>query len=140
MKHEETLKYKVVITTNVLVTFVPELCAYITGQIGQCNVGIDLRFKADEETRKLFGDAMERRMCPDDYFRPADQSPLDGNAFELYFKTKPTTEMISIIKERCNLFADEQKKKFPIMSRIEIMSLLLITERTLVEETEEVFS
>ena len=136
---QETLKYKVVITTNVLVTFVPELCAYITGQIGQCNVGIDLRFKADADVRKQFEESMERRMCPDDYFRPADQSPLDGNAFELYFKTKPTVEMIEIIKERFNLFADEQKRKMPIMVRIEIRDFRLVTERTLVEESEEVF-
>jgi len=134
----EEVKYKVVITTNTFATFERELCAYVTGQIGQCNTGIEHRFKADEEVKKLFEDAMERRQCIDDYWRPVQASSKDGNAFELYFKVYPTKEMIDLLVEGCKLFADEQKKKYPITTKINVDEVKIVTERTIIEELEEI--
>lgn len=134
----EIIKWKVVITTNTFATtFENDLCAFVTGQIGQCNVGTEFRYKADEEVRNLFEAAMERRMCSDDYFRPVYSSLDDSNAFELYFKDKPTDEMMSLLKSGCEDFALERKKKLPITTKIEFRSIKLVKESTVVEVTEE---
>ncbi len=137
MKKEE-IKYRVVVSTNTFATnFEREMCAFVTGQIGECKVGINRQFRASADERELFEKVMERRLCADNYWRPVSTCADDANAFELYFKEKPTKKMIEIIREGCNDFADEKKEKNQIMTRINIISIRVIKERTLYEETEE---
>jgi hypothetical protein len=138
MKTEET-KYRVIVSTNTFVTnFDKEMCAFITGQIGECKIGIDRKFRAPAEVRDLFEKAMERRICADDYWRPVGPNEEDSNAFELFFKEKPSEAMIEAIIEGFNDFADEKKEKNPITTRISLEGIKIITEKTVYEETTEV--
>lgn len=139
MKKEE-IKYRVVVSTNTFTTiFENQICAFVTGQVGECNVGADRRYNASADVRSLFEKSMERRMCSDDYWRPVSACADDINSFELYFKERPTKEMIDIIRDGCNEYADEQKEKNPLMPRISIDAIKVIKERTLYEETEETY-
>lgn len=139
MKNKEEIKYRVVITTNTFaLNFDKEICAYVTGQIGECKTGVDRQYKASSYARGLFEKSMERRMCDDNLWRPVAISESDSNAFELFFKDKPTEEMMEFIKEGCGDFADEKKQKYPITTKIEFKKFVIIKERTLYEETEEI--
>jgi hypothetical protein len=138
MRREE-IKYRVIVSTNTFAAnFDKELCAFTTGQIGECKIGIDRRYRASAEVREMFEKAMERRVGADDYWRPVGPNAKDANAFELYFKEKPTQEMIDAFIEGFNDFADEKKEKNPITTRISLEGITIITEKTVYEETEEV--
>jgi hypothetical protein len=137
---KEEIKYRMIVSTDTLVeTFYMEACAYVTGQIGQCNVGTDKKFNAPAEHRAMFERVMERRMCVDSYWRPAFPCVDDMDSFELYFKERPTREMVDIIRAGCNEFADEMKEKFPITKRIQILDIVVIKERTLFESMQETY-
>jgi len=137
---KEEIKYRVLISTNTFATnFEKELCAFVTGQIGECEAGINRRFYQSAEVREEFEKRMERRLCDDGNWGPVQTCPTDANAFELFFKEKPTQEMISHIHEACNEFADEKKEKNPMTVRISIESIKVIKEVNVYEETEEVY-
>lgn len=137
---KEEIKYKIIVSTNVFISDLDkEMCAFITGQIGECKIGIDRKFRADSDVREMFESAMERRLCSDNYWRPVGPNADDSNAFEFYFKNKPTDEMIKALVEGFHEFADEKKEKNPIMQRITLLGLTVIKERSLYEETEELY-
>ena len=128
----DNVKYKVIVVTDQFATnFAKEMCVWATGQIGDDNVGVEYRFKSDEEMRALFADSMERRMCTDERWRPVDESSEDSNSFELYFKKKPTKQMMEHIRESCESYAEDGKRKNPVMSKIIIKQVKLLVERTL---------
>ena len=128
----DNLKYKVIVVADQFATnFAKEMCVWTTGQIGDDNVGVEYRFKSDEEIRTQFADSMERRMCNDERWRPVEECSDDSNSFEMYFKKKPTKEMMEHINACCNAYADDRKKKNPIMARINIKEVKLLVERTL---------
>lgn len=137
---KEEIKYRVVISTNTFATnFEKELCAFVTGQIGECKVGIDRRFYSSAEMRDIFEKAMERRLCDDGYWRPVQTSPKDVNSFELFFKERPTQQMMDHIREACDEFAEEKKDKNPLTNKITFDNIVVIKERSLYEESEEVY-
>lgn len=138
-REEEITKYRVVIKTNALAaSFYEEICQFATGQVGEGVVGIGRKYRASQETRDMFEKAMERRLGSDNYWSPVYPC-ADINSFELYFKEKPTKEMLRLIGEGCDEYADEKKEKNPIMTRINIESIKVFKERTstVYEETEE---
>lgn len=139
MKKEE-VKYRVVVCTNTFATnFEKELCAFVTGQIGECETGINRRFYQSAEVREQFEKKMERRLCDDGNWGPVQTSPADANSFELFFKEKPTQQMLDHIHEAINEFADEKKDKNPMTVRISIDNIKVIKEVSIYEETEEVY-
>jgi hypothetical protein len=138
-REEETIKYRVVITTSELAaSFYGELCAFVTGQVSEIDTSNSRRFRASAEIRSMFEKAMERRLGSDKFWSPVYPCE-DVNSFELYFKEKPTKGMLKLLKEGCDEFSDEKKEKNPIMTRISIKSIKVFKERTLsvYEETEE---
>lgn len=136
MRKEET-KYRVVISTNTFAAnFDKEACAFMTGQIGQCKIGIDRQFWQPAATRTLFENAMERRLCVDDVWRPVGPNPNDANSFELFFKEKPTNEMLNIIVEGFNEFADEKKEKNPMTNKIVLEKIVVVRETSIYEEVD----
>jgi len=130
-KEEESIKYRVVIKTNALAaSFYEELCAFVTGQVSEIDTSNSRRFRAPSEVRSMFEASMERRLGADNHWSPVYPCD-DTNSFELYFKEKPTPEMVQIIKDGCEEFSDEKKEKNPIMTRIEIIDIKVLQEKTI---------
>ena len=84
--------------------FERELCAYVTGHIGECQVGKDL---VDPTIEEMFDGVILQ--IPDDHgcYRPVSIYDGDGskyNSLVIFFEERPTKEMIDIIKERAKTF------------------------------------
>jgi len=106
--------YLFVIDTNRYAgNFEREMCAYMTGQIGDCEVGDKLAKVAEreipEETEQ-FEDIIEQ--VPDEHgcYRPASIS-IDINSVTIYFRSIPNPELMKILKERAQKFAKKEKIK-----------------------------
>ena len=103
---DESIKYRVVITTSELAaSFYSELCAFVTGQVSEIDSSNSRRFRASADVRAIFEKAMERRLGPDKFWSPVYPCS-DTNSFEMYFKEKPTDNMLLIIRDGCNEFSD----------------------------------
>ena len=106
--------------------FERDLCAYITGQIGECGVGDDMArdFIEDEgdETAELFGEIVNQVQDENGIWRPCEIYPTPGRlnngmgknfdakegeigypAYEsvaIYFNQRPSDEQILLMKAR----------------------------------------
>lgn len=80
--------------------FERELTAYVTGVVGECEVGDEY---IDDKITPIFQESIQQ--CSDDNgcYRPCEaiNSP-DGrcNSVGIFFHTEPTPEQISIMKDR----------------------------------------
>lgn len=97
--------FGLVIQTNQYAgNFERELCAHVTGHIGECGVGSNL---VDPVIEEMFEGVILQ--IPDDHgcYRPVSIYDGDGskyNSLVIFFEERPTKEMIDIIKERAETF------------------------------------
>lgn len=92
--------------------FEREMCAFVTGQVGECGVGDEYADSFEEEFGEDFtykvGDMMEG--VPDDHgcFRPVGISTAPDSdecaSVEIYFGDKPDSEIVKMMKERAVFF------------------------------------
>ena len=84
--------------------FEREICAYMTGQIGECGVGNEKAYLAEEEVPKLV-ERMEEIICqkPDENgcHRPVC---CIGNSLEIYFDEKPSYDDMIILLHRAVMY------------------------------------
>jgi hypothetical protein len=85
--------------------FEREMCAFLTGEIGECEVGEEF---VDDLPVK-FNNIMS---VPDDNgcHRPVSMDDNNINNVIIFFETEPTKKQIDFMKERAELF-DERRKK-----------------------------
>jgi hypothetical protein len=86
--------------------FEREMCAYLTGTTGDCEVG---QSRVDQEITDKF--EMDIQQVADDHgcYRPTSLwtgSTGHCNAVAIFFENKPTEEQISIMKERAMEFGE----------------------------------
>lgn len=106
--------YGIIIDTDKYAgNFEREVCAWVTGHIGDCGVGGEL---VENKITKQFPNIGQKT---DDHgcWRPTEVWPNDEkkyNSLIIYFEKKPTKEQIELIKERCKSFNEinESHKKY----------------------------
>ena len=139
----------VIDTTDYSGNFERELCAYITGHIGDCGCGADMAELFDKETAELdcldtcFDNVMDE---PDEHgcWRPVTIYPTkgkqrDNNSVAISFEKKPNEKQITLMKERAIKFADlpdEFVKEEKRIKKITGFRLIKNTIKRVTEETE----
>lgn len=108
--------------------FEREMCAHITGQIGECEVGRefveDLSIKFDNV----------KQVADDSHcYRPASIYEDENgvyNSVAIYFDSEPTQEQIDFMKERAKNFGQARlgKDKWYKVDDIEILGFRLVIE------------
>lgn len=87
--------------------FERELCAYCTGVVGDCGVGEEERNKFiddySEEKADEMWELLEQRFDDNGCARPVSVG-FPNTTLEIYFHSRPTREVINMIKERANKF------------------------------------
>lgn len=101
--------YGLVIKTNEYTgNFEREMCAFLTGQVGECEVGDDMRDILVEEgvDMETMGFESYINHVPDDHgcHRPVSLDENDANNLIIYFHTKPSEKQIEHIKKYAPMF------------------------------------
>jgi hypothetical protein len=121
-------EYSIIIDTNQYTgNFERELCAFVTGQIGDCKVGE--KFIDPDEDYELFDDDIIRQDLDNDgCFRPVRIcQDVNGkiNSIKIFFENKPTDEQINFIKNKTLKF---KCGRIPTKIPIEIIGFRLCTK------------
>jgi hypothetical protein len=85
--------------------FEREMCAYMTGQLGECGVGDEF---VDMNISNLFSNIKD---LPDDHgcYRPVALDNSNSDNFIIFFESEPTDEQIKIMSERSHNFSEVRK-------------------------------
>lgn len=119
-------EYQIVVKTNSYAgNFEREMCAYMTGIVGECEVGSEF---IEEEISPLFENSVKSK--PDDHgcYRPIALDK-DINNFVIFFKKEPTPEQIQIMDERAKLFENERPYRY-LDKKFKYLGLELAEETT----------
>lgn len=129
--------YGIIIDTNQYAgNFERELCAHLTGQYGDCGVGIELAELVPDNIKELFNNVISR---PDESncWRPVEirqNGNGEYNSLIIYFDTLPTQEHINAIYERINSYKDavletsEFYKEYPDSIKVPVINAVYIVE------------
>lgn len=103
-------KYAILIKTDSYAgNFEREMCAHLTGQIGECGVGDNY---IDESIADKFEDYVAQEE-EDGCYRPVTLGydfGYSNNDVIIWFNKVPTQELIDIIKERLETFGEAKSK------------------------------
>ena len=141
-------EYKVIIQTNKYAgNFEREMCAFITGHIGECEVGKKFMNNITESEQKILGDIMHKG---EGCLRPVDISNLNNEAIEIYFYNKPSKESIEYMERAAKIYAEKVQTEegvlsivtecscpeFEIHKDLKILGVKAIEVSTITNETE----
>jgi hypothetical protein len=105
------LEYAVIVRTDSYAgNFERELCAHLTGQIGECEVG---KSYVDPEISDVFDSMVTRKSDDNGCWRPVslggcEKTPdYSGQDVVIWFSERPSIEEINIIEERANTFMEK---------------------------------
>jgi hypothetical protein len=103
--------------------FERELCAHLTGTVGECNVGNEF---VDEEITEKFDGFMQ--WVGDEYgcYRPTSLRHDNTNKLVIYFEKRPPQPLIDLMKERAKTFNEVRKKVWNKNPDITILGWKLI--------------
>lgn len=127
----------VIDTSDYAGNFEREMCAYLTGNIGECGVGDDYAKIFNEEVGVESFYNVTSRADEHGCYRPASiwlNSEDKYNSVAIFFSEEPTSEQISLMKERAYQFAQLPKPTFggpprgPMVDKI--LGFRLIKEET----------
>lgn len=139
----------VIDTADYAGNFEREMCAYLTGFVGDCEVGTDMAEVYDKEVNtEPFTNPFEDIIVsePDEHgcYRPVTIYPApngDMNSVAILFEFRPCAEQIALMKERAYRFAALPENDYgqrPLKNRVSrILGFRLIEQtitRTLKEE------
>lgn len=101
-----TAKFAILIETNEYAgSFEREMCAHLTGHVGECEVGKEF---IDDEIANLFDQFIGNEADDNGCYRPvALGCDIDGGTNKdvvIFFEEKPAQEHIDIIKSRLTTF------------------------------------
>lgn len=109
-----TPKYGFIIKTNKYAgNFEREICAYITGNVGECGVGSEYARKFKEEEKIEL--ECYYHTCDDGCPRPVEILDNDTNSLVIYFEDKPSKKEIELMKRRVILFGKMKKNNIKII-------------------------
>ncbi len=142
-------KYVFIIDTDQYAgNFERPMCAYLTGTIGECEVGEEeakkFKEKFGEEKQEEIEDLIERR--PDDHgcsrpttiwLTPKKYKTESYCSVAIFFNEKPTEEIIKMMKERAEEFVSNRKTRYNNDPKIKILGFRL-TKETTTYETEDI--
>lgn len=136
-----TKGYGFVIDTNEYAgNFEREMCAHVTGRMGECEVGGEF---IDDSITELFENVIdvEDEGCarPCSIFKNKENSSYESVI--IYFNSKPKEEQISLMKEKAYTFNEARKTvgnmtQFYKDSNIKILGFRLLEVKQTIEETE----
>ena len=114
-------KYAIVIKTDSYAgNFEREMCAYVTGHTGDCEVGEEF---VDEDIAEKFVNIIGNEQDDNGCYRPvALGCDIDGYTNQdvvIFFDDKPSDEHIGIIKERLDTFDYESAIKVEGIEMVE---------------------
>jgi len=161
IKNNSKIEYLFVIDTDSYSgNFERQLCAYCTGQIGECGIGNKQAEIWNEEVGIKIGtdpfiDIIQQKSDEHGVFRPVEIYPTPGfrnNGFgkhfkcddettgspayqsiAIFFNEKPNEEMIKIMKEQAHKFSG-QKNRMGQIFNIKILGFRLVKISTLITE------
>ena len=115
--------YSIIIKTNQYAgNFERELCAHLTGIVGECEVGHEY---ADEEITTIFEQSIATPADDNGTRRPVGLGSRNegatGNDVVIYFDSEPTKEQVQIIKERLLTFTAYHPVQFLEFKGIELI-------------------
>ena len=122
-------EYVIIVRTDSYAgNFERELCAHLTGIVGDCEVGDDY---VDENIESIFEEIV--KSVPDDNGtrRPvslggcAKTKEFNSNDVVIWFDSIPTEEQQAIIKERAETFNQIHVIKYSWNKKIQIESIIL---------------
>lgn len=109
MSTSTKLTFGIVIKTSEYTgNFEREMCAFLTGIIGECNVGNDMT-NLLTEGRPDFEHNINQVTDEDGCYRPVSLDENDANNLIIFFHSKPTEEQIKWIKDNAAKY-DEVRK------------------------------
>jgi len=98
--------YKILIKTDSYAgNFERQLCAHLTGHIGECEVGKEY---VNEKIYEEFEDCIEQKPDENGHFRPVDLGK-NSNDIVIFFYKQPTRKQIDIIRERIKTFKTKDR-------------------------------
>ena len=123
-------KYIFIIDTDSYAgNFERDMCAYLTGVVGDCGVGEEFAELYKNETNQeesIFLDYLEHRADDHGCFRPTSIWPTKGlsdkitcstcsrrapnNSVAIFFEKKPTKALIMLMKERADKFVEAKRQ------------------------------
>lgn len=111
-----TAKFAVLIKTNKYAgNFEREMCAHLTGHVGECEVGEEY---VDDDIATIFESVIGNEADDNGCYRPvALGCDIDGGTNQdvvIFFEEKPTKKHIDIIKERLETFKYKNEKDLKI--------------------------
>jgi len=119
------IEYKLVIETDQYAgNFEREMCAYMTGRIGDCEVGGEQAKVAKEDLPEKVWEwcdqCIERK--PDDHgcYRPVKMCDMDTTALEIYMEELPPPEIFQLFKFRAVAFGLSQGDEDPSTGKVKI--------------------
>lgn len=136
---EETKYYLIINTNSYAGNFERELCAHLTGHVGECEVGSRL---VDKDVHKIFepyiGEGFEDGCWrPVEMFRDFDDNGA-YNSLRISLNEPLPIELTQIIKDRCETYNDAEGHN-GLHSSIEIKGIKLMTEKiTTKQEIQEI--
>jgi hypothetical protein len=126
-------KFAVVITTDLYSgSFERELCAHLTGVIGDCEVGSEY---VDPEITELFEESVDQVADDSGCYRPVSiELPINykkyskKNIVAIFFSKRPTVKQVATMKERLKTFKygnrKEDNPKFLGMDLVEMTTTI----------------
>jgi hypothetical protein len=127
---KRTAKFAIVVKTNNYAgNFERQMCAYLTGTVGECEVGKEL---VEDEISELFENIIGNEPDDNGCYRPvAIGCDIDGfttNDVVIFFDEKPTENHINMMKERSVDFEHSQGIKIGGFELVEFKSSYNITK------------
>jgi hypothetical protein len=125
-KYLRSVEWSFVIATDSYAgNFERDMCAYVTGRIGECGVGTEYQEIFQMECQGYEVDSVELRINPNDSYpvmRPTSMVQIetsDGkrayNGVQIYFAFEPTYSEIEFMKERAYKFAGLKEQSLKIL-------------------------
>ena len=122
--------------------FEREMCAYVTGQTGECGVGEDYAKRAHNEIPQAQKTELESivKSVMDDHgcYRPVSIhsnpriSKPNSNSVGIYFSQKPSQDLVNMMKDRAKAVGNEGFGFFE-KEKVDVMGFRMITEQLIAE-------
>lgn len=133
----------IIVTDSYAGNFEREMCAYLTGQIGECGVGSEF-VSLLEDSRPEFDNMIQ---VADEYgcYRPVEIYAGKNekyNSLIIYFEEMPSADQIQFMKENAKNFSDARSETSSFYDKekdkIEILDFKMLQVETTATEIKEV--
>lgn len=109
----QNFKHAIVIQTNLYSgNFEREMCAYITGSYGECEVGEEIADMVNHDLEIPLYEYTDSLMDDNGCRRPVSIYMNENHEYNdviIFFETRPTDEMMKMVRERAEKFAQESR-------------------------------